>query len=107
MFPWINSGAVHGRNPDGCRFADGVGVGEDVRPMPRGITTVTQDTQEQALTKTLHSTFKYLENPISKRTPVQFSVQNIKCMKTVRKLYRVRQFEIPLPLYKRPFENSF
>ncbi len=45
----------------GKSFINGAEVDENVRSMPRGITTVTQDTIGQALTKTLPSTFKYLE----------------------------------------------
>lgn len=45
----------------GKSFINGAEVDENVRLMPRGITTVTQDTLGQALTKTLPSTFKYLE----------------------------------------------
>jgi hypothetical protein len=45
----------------GKSFINGAEVDENVRIMPRGITTVTQDTLGQALTKTLPSTFKYLE----------------------------------------------
>ena len=45
----------------GKSYINGAEVDENVREMPRGITTVTQDTLGQALTKTLPSTFKYLE----------------------------------------------
>lgn len=45
----------------GKSFINGAEVDENVRMMPRGITSVTQDTIGQALTKTLPSTFKYLE----------------------------------------------
>lgn len=45
----------------GKSFVNGAEVDENVRLMPRGITTVTQDTLGQALTKTLPSTFKFLE----------------------------------------------
>lgn len=45
----------------GKSFVNGAEVDENVRVMPRGITTITQDTLGQALTKTLPSTFKYLE----------------------------------------------
>lgn len=45
----------------GKSFINGAEVDENVRLMPRGITTITQDTLGQALTKTLPSTFKYLE----------------------------------------------
>lgn len=45
----------------GKSFINGAEVDENIRLMPRGITTVTQDTLGQALTKTLPSTFKYLE----------------------------------------------
>ena len=45
----------------GKSFINGAEVDENVRLMPRGITSVTQDTIGQALTKTLPSTFKYLE----------------------------------------------
>jgi hypothetical protein len=46
----------------GKSFVNGAEVDENVRLMPRGITTVTQDTLGQALTKTLPSTFKFLES---------------------------------------------
>ena len=45
----------------GKSYVNGAEVDENVRLMPRGITTVTQDTLGQALTKTLPSTFKFLE----------------------------------------------
>jgi hypothetical protein len=45
----------------GKSYINGAEVDENVRLMPRGITTVTQDTLGQALTKTLPSTFKFLE----------------------------------------------
>ena len=45
----------------GKSFINGAEVDENVRVLPRGITSVTQDTIGQALTKTLPSTFKYLE----------------------------------------------
>ena len=45
----------------GKSFINGAEVDENVRLMPRGITTITQDTLGQALTKTLPSTFKFLE----------------------------------------------
>jgi len=45
----------------GKSFINGAEVDENVRIMPRGITTITQDTLGQALTKTLPSTFKFLE----------------------------------------------
>jgi len=45
----------------GKSFINGAEVDENIRLMPRGITSVTQDTIGQALTKTLPSTFKYLE----------------------------------------------
>lgn len=45
----------------GKSFVNGAEVDENVRIMPRGITTITQDTLGQALTKTLPSTFKLLE----------------------------------------------
>jgi hypothetical protein len=46
----------------GKSYINGAEVDENIRLMPRGITTVTQDTLGQALTKTLPSTFKYLES---------------------------------------------
>lgn len=46
----------------GKSFINGAEIDENVRLMPRGITTITQDTLGQALTKTLPSTFKYLES---------------------------------------------
>jgi hypothetical protein len=46
----------------GKSFVNGAEVDENVRIMPRGITSITQDTLGQALTKTLPSTFKFLEN---------------------------------------------
>ena len=45
----------------GKSFINGAEIDENVRIMPRGITTVTQFTLGQALTKTLPSSFKYLE----------------------------------------------
>ncbi|MDR1437396.1 MAG: hypothetical protein LBI65_04675, partial [Candidatus Symbiothrix sp.] len=45
----------------GKSYINGAEVDENVRIMPRGITTVTQDTLVQALTKTLPSTFRFLE----------------------------------------------
>jgi hypothetical protein len=45
----------------GKSFVNGAEVDENVRIMPRGITSITQDTLGQALTKTLPSTFKLLE----------------------------------------------
>lgn len=46
----------------GKSFSIGEEVDENIRYMPRGITSVTQQTYGQALTKTLPSTFKALEN---------------------------------------------
>ena len=45
----------------GKSFIVGAEVDENVRIMPRGITTIAQATIGQALTKTLPSTFKMLE----------------------------------------------
>lgn len=45
----------------GKSYIVGAEVDENVRLMPRGITSITQDTIGQALTKTLPSTFKLLE----------------------------------------------
>lgn len=45
----------------GKSFIVGAEVDENVRLMPRGITTISQSTYGQALTKTLPSTFKMLE----------------------------------------------
>ncbi|MDR0682545.1 MAG: hypothetical protein LBG15_11970 [Dysgonamonadaceae bacterium] len=45
----------------GKSYINGAEVDENIRLMPRGITTITQDTLGQALTKTLPSTFKFLE----------------------------------------------
>lgn len=45
----------------GKSFVVGAEVDENVRLMPRGITTISQSTYGQALTKTLPSTFKMLE----------------------------------------------
>lgn len=45
----------------GKSYINGAEVDENVRLMPRGITSITQDTLGQALTKTLPSTFKFLE----------------------------------------------
>ena len=45
----------------GKSFLVGAEVDENVRIMPRGITTIAQATYGQALTKTLPSTFKLLE----------------------------------------------
>ena len=45
----------------GKSFINGSEVDENVRLMPRGITTLAQSTFGQALTKTLPSTFKMLE----------------------------------------------
>lgn len=45
----------------GKSFINGDEIDENVRIMPRGITSVTQSTLGQALTKTLPSSFKYLE----------------------------------------------
>jgi len=42
----------------GKSFINGAEIDENVRVMPRGITTVTQFTLGQALTKTLPSSFK-------------------------------------------------
>ena len=45
----------------GKSFIVGAEVDENVRLMPRGVTTLAQATYGQALTKTLPSTFKLLE----------------------------------------------
>ena len=45
----------------GKSFIVGAEVDENVRIMPRGVTTIAQATIGQALTKTLPSTFKMLE----------------------------------------------
>lgn len=45
----------------GKSFINGAEVDENVRIMPRGITGISQYTLGQALTKTLPSTFKYME----------------------------------------------
>lgn len=45
----------------GKSYIVGAEVDENVRKMPRGVTTITQATYGQALTKTLPSTFKLLE----------------------------------------------
>ena len=45
----------------GKSYIVGAEIDENVRKMPRGVTTITQATYGQALTKTLPSTFKLLE----------------------------------------------
>lgn len=45
----------------GKSFINGAELDENIRLMPRGVTTLTQATYGQALTKTLPSTFKMLE----------------------------------------------
>lgn len=52
--------AIYSRGT-GKSFINGSEVDENVRTMPRGITTLAQATYGQALTKTLPSTFKMLE----------------------------------------------
>lgn len=58
----------------GKSYVNGADLDENIRTMPRGITSNTQKTLGQALTKTLPSTFKFLEylgyekyNPRTKR----------------------------------------
>lgn len=58
----------------GKSYVNGADLDENIRLMPRGITTNTQKTLGQALTKTLPSTFKFMEylgyekyNPRTKR----------------------------------------
>lgn len=46
----------------GKSYVVGAEVDENVRLMPRGVTTLAQATYGQALTKTLPSTFKFLES---------------------------------------------
>jgi hypothetical protein len=45
----------------GKSFIVGAEIDENIRLMPRGVTTITQQTIGQALTKTLPSAFKQLE----------------------------------------------
>ena len=51
---------IYGRGT-GKSFINGYDIDENVRQMPRGITAVVQSTFGQALTKTLPSTFKFLD----------------------------------------------
>lgn len=60
MLPAKNKYAIFSRGT-GKSFIVGMEVDENVRTMPRGITTITQRTIGQALTKTLPSTFNMLE----------------------------------------------
>ena len=55
-----NKYAIYSR-ATGKSFIVGSEVDENVRLMPRGVTTISQSTIGQALTKTLPSTFKMLE----------------------------------------------
>jgi hypothetical protein len=72
----------------GKSFINGAEVDENVRTMPRGITTVTQDTLGQALTKTLPSTFKFLENLGYKRyDPKTKSGDYVVCLKPPAHFY--------------------
>lgn len=45
----------------GKSYINGAEIDENIRLMPRGITTITQDTLAQALTKTLPESLRYLE----------------------------------------------
>ncbi len=58
--PAKNKYAIYSRGT-GKSFICGAEVDENVRLMPRGVTTLAQATYGQALTKTLPSTFKMLE----------------------------------------------
>lgn len=60
MMPAKNKYAIYSRGT-GKSFINGSEVDENVRLMPRGVTTLAQATYGQALTKTLPSTFKMLE----------------------------------------------
>lgn len=60
MLPSKNKYVIYSRGT-GKSFLVGAEVDENVRLMPRGITTIAQATYGQALTKTLPSTFKLLE----------------------------------------------
>lgn len=60
MLPSKNKYVIYSRGT-GKSFLVGAEVDENVRIMPRGITTIAQATYGQALTKTLPSTFKLLE----------------------------------------------
>ncbi len=60
MLPAKNKYAIFSRGT-GKSFIVGMEVDENVRLMPRGVTTITQRTIGQALTKTLPSTFNMLE----------------------------------------------
>lgn len=55
-----NKTAIFSRG-SGKSFLNGAEIDENVRIMPRGVTTLTQSTYGQALTKTLPSSFKMLE----------------------------------------------
>lgn len=61
MFPAKTKYALMSRGT-GKSFIVGYEIDENVRLMPRGITTITQATIGQALTKTLPSAFKMLES---------------------------------------------
>lgn len=60
MMPAKNKYAIYSRGT-GKSFIVGAEIDENVRIMPRGVTTLTQATYGQALTKTLPSSFKMLE----------------------------------------------
>ena len=60
MMPAKQKYAIYSRGT-GKSFINGSEVDENVRLMPRGVTTLAQATFGQALTKTLPSTFKMLE----------------------------------------------
>ena len=60
LFPAQTKIAIYSRGT-GKSFINGSEVDENVRLMPRGVTTLTQKTYGQALTKTLPSTFKLIE----------------------------------------------
>lgn len=60
LLPAKNKHVIYSRGT-GKSFIVGAEVDENVRTMPRGVTTLAQATYGQALTKTLPSTFKMLE----------------------------------------------
>ena len=72
VMPYKNGYVIYSR-ATGKSFITGAVIDDNIRLMPRGITTLTQATIGQALTKTLPSAFKMLEmlgykqwDPVSK-----------------------------------------
>lgn len=88
VMPYKNGYVIYSR-ATGKSFITGAVIDDNIRLMPRGITTLTQATIGQALTKTLPSAFKMLEMLGYKQwDPVSKTGDYVVCRKPIEGWYK-------------------